>query len=94
MDVMRQDCVYLPQNVLQKNVDDMRRKTSIVGRFVVRMFCGVTMPLVAMITNILHFKVFSKYRCTEDTFAMFGSLKTIYDENKAFAICLTINDKK
>jgi hypothetical protein len=42
MDVMRQDHAYLPQNVPQKNVDDMRRKTSIYVRFAVRTFCGVT----------------------------------------------------
>jgi hypothetical protein len=39
---MRQDHVFLPQNVRQKNVDDMRRKTSIYVRFAVRTFCGVT----------------------------------------------------
>jgi hypothetical protein len=42
---MRQDHAFLPQNVRQKNVNDMRRKTSIYVRFVVRTFCGVTMPL-------------------------------------------------
>jgi hypothetical protein len=39
---MRQDHAFLPQNVRQKNVDDMRRKTSIYVRFAVRTFCGVT----------------------------------------------------
>ena len=39
---MRQDHAFLPQNVHQKNVDDMRRKTSIYVRFAVRTFCGVT----------------------------------------------------
>jgi hypothetical protein len=43
MDVMRQDHAFLQQNVRQKNVDDMRRKTSIYVRFAVRTFCGVTM---------------------------------------------------
>ena len=42
MDVIRQDDAVLPQNVLQKNVDDMRRKTSIYIRFAARTFCGVT----------------------------------------------------
>jgi hypothetical protein len=42
MDVMRQDHAFLPQNVRQKNVDNMRRKTSIYVRFAVRAFCGVT----------------------------------------------------
>ena len=46
MDVMRQDHAFLPQNVRQKNVDDMRRKTSIYVRFAVRTFCGVTMHLL------------------------------------------------
>jgi hypothetical protein len=32
MDVMRQGHAFLPQNVRQKNVDDMRRKTSIYVR--------------------------------------------------------------
>jgi hypothetical protein len=41
---MRQDHAFLPQNVRQKNVDDMRRKTSIYVRFAVRTFCGVTLP--------------------------------------------------
>jgi hypothetical protein len=41
MDVMRQDHAFLTQNVRQKNVDDMRRKTSINVRFAVRTFCGV-----------------------------------------------------
>jgi hypothetical protein len=35
MDVMRHDHAFLPQNVRQKNVDDMRRKTFIYGRFAV-----------------------------------------------------------
>jgi hypothetical protein len=42
MDVMRQDHAFLPQTVRQKNVDDMRSKTSIYVRFAVRTFCGVT----------------------------------------------------
>jgi hypothetical protein len=42
MYVMRQDHAFLPQNVRQKNVDDLRRKTSIYVRFAVRTFCGVT----------------------------------------------------
>jgi hypothetical protein len=46
MDVMRQDHAFLPQNVRQKNVDDMRRKTSIYVRFAVRTFCGVTQPII------------------------------------------------
>ena len=42
---MRQDHAFLPQNVRQKNADDMRRKTSIYGRFAVRTFCGATQHL-------------------------------------------------
>jgi hypothetical protein len=42
---MRHGHAFLPQNVRQKNVDDMRRKTSIYVRFAVRTFCGVTSPL-------------------------------------------------
>jgi hypothetical protein len=39
---MRQGHAFLPQNVCHKNVEDMRRKTSIYVRFAVRTFCGVT----------------------------------------------------
>jgi hypothetical protein len=42
---MRQDHAFLPQNVRQKNVDDMRRKTSVYVRFAVRTFCDVTMRI-------------------------------------------------
>jgi hypothetical protein len=39
---MLQDRAFWPQNVRQKNVDDMRRKTSVYVRVAVRTFCGVT----------------------------------------------------
>ena len=52
MDVMRQDHAFLPKNVRQKNVDDMRRKTSIYERFAVRTFCGVTMPPNLIMSSI------------------------------------------
>jgi hypothetical protein len=57
MDVIRQGHAFLPQNVRQKNVDDMRRKTSIYVRFAVRTFCDVTMHVSSQLSPIFIFKV-------------------------------------